>query len=177
MTIKIPLTDNGTYYDPSRLEKVEVPFTEQDIEVYDRIGWKHYREEDFFRIIFPSLGESCGFNSLKNVVIPIKGMNYEVEWQEDYNFKPYDPTGKVLLLTPTEKPASASNGTERSWYRFFGQPRFVQNPMYVLDLLGNPCYHFLTIENGWGDAGNFNIQIGFDEQDIPNFAYFEASCC
>lgn len=47
--------------------------------------------------------------------------------------------------------------------------------MYPLDLEGNVCHHFLTIENGWGDCGNFNILLGFNGL-IPNMAYFEASC-
>lgn len=165
--------------DKTKLKKVEHELVAEDYEFYDKNGWEYFRPENHIEYFLPSLGESIWTNE-SNVVLEIKGKRYKVSFEFDYD-EPWHNRNQKLFLEPTDEPVSQfetkTNSRGKYWYKFFGQPTWVQNEHYPLDLLGNPCYHFVTIENGWGDSGNFNILLGFDENDIPNVAYFEASCC
>lgn len=170
------MTDGGKAYDPSILPYREIELTEADIESYNRHGWRYFDPEIDLKLpIFPTLGPSQRFHE-NEPVVELFGKKYKIIWEEDYNYEPFVPDGKSLTFIPTDEPLSVPDSFFK-YMRFFGEPRWIQGKHYVLDLLGNPCYHFLTIENDWGDSGNYNIQIGFDENKIPNFAYFEASCC
>lgn len=162
---------------------------EVDCEYFDRVGWKYCTEDFFTDIKLPELGKalyfSGKFSPYKGVVVDIKGKRYKVSFSEgDYNDEPWDARGKFVTFEPSDEPLSvadrpAPDRFHRGWHNFhvFGQPHWIQNPVYPLDLRGKPCYHLMSIENGWGDSGNYNILIGFDENDVPNVAYFEASCC
>ena len=58
----------------------------------------------------------------------------------------------------------------------FGQPTFLQGSRVPLHE-GRPVYHLLTLETGWGDAGNENYMVALDDDGWPVAVYFEASCC
>lgn len=157
-----------------QLTKVSRELTEEDIEYYERVGWRYFSEEDLDTYLLPSLGEPIGFNV--QPVIEIKGKKYQVVIQDDGR-EPWDEEGKTLLLIPTTAPLTKGDpGNRRSFYNFFGQPTWRQNTYYPTHK-GKPCYHLVTVEDGWGDNGNRNILLGFDENDMPEAAYFEASCC
>jgi hypothetical protein len=179
--------DSG-YCCEDQLIRVKRELTLKDYEEYESIGWKHYREEHFIDTLLPSLGDPLFFSHkhsiFDGVVVQVKGTKYLVQF-EDKNDEPYNVDGKFLILTPTVKPLSVPDRDKSDdwskrhrghYLQFFGQPSWVQGPVYPTDVRGNACYHFLTIENGWGDCGNFNILLGLNG-DIPSEAYFEAACC
>jgi len=58
---------------------------------------------------------------------------------------------------------------------FFGQPRFIQNPVFP-DVNGVCASNLFTLETGWGDAGNLNVLCALDKEGIPAKVWHEASC-
>lgn len=56
----------------------------------------------------------------------------------------------------------------------FGQPRFVQNPVYPSHE-GQAAFPLLCLETGWGDCGNINIFVAV-ENNRPVKAWLEAAC-
>jgi len=60
--------------------------------------------------------------------------------------------------------------------QFFGQPNFVQGDMFAVRD-GRAAYNLVTLETGWGDAGNVNVMVSLDDEGVPCAAWFEASCC
>lgn len=186
--MKLPLKDiyETKNCKPEQLLTVKRLLTEKDCEEYERYGWDSFREEDLIEVFLPELGDPIYFrNNLlytTGIVVEIKGLRYNVQFESSDLYQDYEATGKSIVLTLTSEPLTKPNVVgKESWrggydFKFFGQPTWVQNPHYPVDLNGNPCCHLLTIENGWGDSGNFNILLGFDG-DVPNVAFFEASCC
>lgn len=161
--------------------------TEKDCEYYEEIGWANYQDTE---VKLPELGNPMYFykGSLspgRGIVIEIKGKRYKVTFGEDCDEEPWESNYKYIDLEPTEEPLSVPDRVideRREWrggydYKFFGQPTWVQGPHYPKDKRGNPYYNLVTIENGWGDSGNYNILISLDENGEPDAAYFEASCC
>ena len=177
--MKIDLQHINNNCRTDQLRTVEHELTEEDIDFYNQHGWKNFREEDLIKTYLPEIGPPIYFSTLaKGVVIEIKGKRYRFTFEEDHYFDPYEADGKSITLTPTNDPLTLPDANKENYYlKFFGQPEWVQTSWYPADLNGNPCYHLVTIESGWGDNGNYNILIGFNENNEPNVAYFEASCC
>lgn len=167
-------------YDYNKLEKLELDLTVEDCERFDEIGWKNYREGDYVKYLVPSLGEAICFHWNDKIVIEIKGKRYKFELHDNCMHEMWSCEGKSISLTPTEEPISegVKNCGCRAFhlYHFFGQPRWVQSPCYPA-YKGKPCYHLVTVENDWGDSGNWNIFISLDENDVPNAVFFESFCC
>jgi hypothetical protein len=171
-----------------QLTIVKRELTPEDCAHYDNIGWKYFSDNDLIDRFLPSLGDPIYFSEKhslsRGVVVEIKGVRYLVQFEELENRRgeESDPAGKSLILTPTDMALSKSDSTSAQGWRgghylkFFGQPTWIQSHLYPVDARNNACYHFLTIENGWGDSGNYNILLGLDG-DVPVEAYFEASCC
>lgn len=164
--------------------------TPQEIEYFEQEGWQHYRQEYELPELAPALYYSSkhSLGTERYVVVQIRDRRYKVRFIDEGTDREeiYEPEGKFLDLEPTDEPVTPPDrapligeGSSRwSYYiKFFGQPTWVQNSHFPLDSRGKPCYHFLTIENDWGDCGNFNILIGLNEEGIPDIGYFEASCC
>lgn len=177
MVIELPMVCifSAKPVDKSKLLRVDRELTDEDVDFYSSHGWQSFDPEaaltDYF---LPDLGTRIESNK-DGAVVPIKGRKYKVEILYRYDCaEVWEADGKLLRLTETDEPLTQH---QHGIYKFFGQPRWIQSRHYPADLLGNPCYHLLTVDNGWGDSGNWNILIGFDENDIPNVAYFEASCC
>lgn len=163
-------------YDRSKLETVDT-WSEEDQEYYDSHSWKSYRPEYHQKTLLPELGEPRHFDRMP-VVVAVKGRRYKVDLSVECWGDVYDAAGKTVTLAGTEDPETEFEpGKYRSYYRFFGQPRWVQGEHFPADLHGRPCYHFFTVENSWGDCGNWNILLGLGLDDSPEVAYFEASCC
>lgn len=183
MRLKLSYANN--LIDEERLTVPAPELTEKDCEHYEEIGWDNYSDTE---VKLPELGPPMYFykgNLTSGIVVEIKGKRYKVFFEESYDEHPWECNHKYINLEPTDELLSLPDRLieERDqWrggynYKFFGQPNFVQGPVYPADLVGDPCYHLVSIENGWGDSGNYNIFIGFDENNEPNVAYFEASCC
>ena len=173
MNIPIKYAYHAPKADADKLESEFVYWTDEDyasgmIRASDGNG--------FSKPLLPSLGDRIAFRSLPFYVVEIKGRRYKVEFNEDWQDDPSSIEGKTLDITPTDLPLTETSDKSGD-FEFFGQPNWIQGAIYPLDLLGNPCYHLFTVENGWGDSGNYNFLIGFDADDVPNIAYFEASCC
>jgi hypothetical protein len=175
MEYVLPLEEIAEHYDKEKLEKVEHELNEDDYEFYDKHGWKHYCPENHFEYLLPSFGEEFTVSETYPIV-EVMGRRYKVDVRDDRSSQPWDAAGKTLVLTEVTEPQSQKMKASRfSFYRFFGQPQFVQGEVYPAHD-GKPCYHFLTVENGWGDAGNWNIFLALDDNGLPKAAYFEASC-
>ncbi len=162
--------------------------TPQETEHYEVQGWHHYRPEYDLPELSPVLYYSAAYclNTERYIVVQIRDRRYKVRFCDEGTDRDeiYEATGKYLDLEPTDEAVTPPDRTPPKdgnrgyhYYKFFGQPTWVQNSHFPLDNHGNPCYHFLTIENDWGDRGNFNILIGLTEEGIPEIGYFEASCC
>jgi hypothetical protein len=179
--MKLDLQCISACVDDSKLTVIHREMTEEDCEHYDKIGWKNFNEESLIDRLLPSFGDPIYFSSkhslYSGVVVEIRGIRYLVQFDEEYSEEPYEPKNKSLTFTVTDKPLTKPDAKERGHsFKFFGQPTWIQNEYFPADPRDNACYHFVTIENGWGDSGNYNILLGMDG-DIPSEAYFEASCC
>jgi hypothetical protein len=170
--------------DDSQLLIVDKELTLEDIEYFEEVGWKDYSSKTFVDKLLPELGPVMYFSSKHDletgIVVDIRGTNYLVQFEENYDDEgEINCNKKRLILTPTNKPITLPDiepGYRNYYLKVFGQPTWIQNELYPVDIRGNPCFHFLTIENGWGDSGNYNILLGM-AGDVPSEAYFEASCC
>ena len=174
-----------------KLTVVTREMNEEDCEYYNRVGWKNFHEDDLTEIKLPELGDPIYFSERHSlhdpenrIVVEIRGRRYQFFLHDHYRNERSRPDGKSIELTPTELPltvpdASSRPGEWRGWYylKFFGQPTWVQGAKYGCDSLGNPLHQLLTIESGWGDCGNENILVGFDQDGNVSEAFFEASCC
>jgi hypothetical protein len=167
---------------PNLLTTIKHELTIEDCEYYDSVGWKNYREDNHIETLLPTLGQPLYFHGNHDpIVIQIKGINYEFNFKEYSYEEPWKAEGKFITLLETDKPTTSpdsltSHYRRSYYYKFFGQPTWVQGPIYPA-YKGKPCYNLVTIENGWGDCGNYNILVGLDDDNIPAVAYFEASCC
>jgi hypothetical protein len=194
--IELPLQDIFCAKPASRssLLVVKRDLTPEEVEqITDSNGWADFREADLQEVRLPSLGPERFYTSRhsldpgRGVVVPVRGRNYRVTLRcpaagvmDDL----WEAAGKVLVLTPTDDPPTpedAKGGTgsarARCYLRFFGQPTWVQNEHHPADRHGRACFHLVTVENHWGDMGNWNVLIGLDATGTPDLAYFEASCC
>lgn len=97
-------------------------------------------------------------------------------WWVEVNTDRRGGKAKVIFET-TDEPlteADPENGRVDQSY-WFGQPSFIQG-VRLPHLNGKSAYPLQTRETGWGDYGNENVFVTFDEQGIPNGLYVEASC-
>ena len=133
-------------------------------------------DESYLKFYLPQLSEPKFFKK-NGFIADIKNNRYCIEFDDDSDDDGWDELEtKKLIFTPTNEDLTKENDKKSGYFQLFGQPVWRQGEYYPLDLLGNPCYHLLTINNGWGDLGVYNILIGFDSNHIPNIAYFESSC-
>ena len=133
------------------------------------------------------LGETIYLRKSLEPVVEINGKRWKLsfEFNDDgfpHNEESLEPTGRVFF-EPTSEPLSQSdceppkkNRHGFHYLQLFGQPRWVQGAHYI-GYKGRPCCHLVTIENCWGDMGNYNILIGLGDDNDPEVAYIEASCC
>lgn len=187
MTIRLPLRDiyEAGHIDRSQLETVDT-FTQDDQNRFDKKGWDGYHPDDFVKTLLPSLGEPRYLSSRRSKVpvVSLGGKRFKVEILSDDRHEHWEAKGKVLLLEETDEPESRSDcvAPERNfrgshYWQFFGQPTWVQSEFFPAGSNGKPCSHFVTVENGWGDSGNWNILVSLGDDGLPVEAYFEASCC
>jgi Domain of unknown function (DUF3850) len=136
------------------------------------------------RYFFPEFGASRFYfpanerQASNQIVIPLGGLRYRVIFQMDACDQDV-PTGGELTLIPTnepETPYSSERNGRTPRVSAFGQPRFIQSPVFP-SLDGKCAGNLLTLETGWGDAGNVNIFLALDANGIPAKAWLEASCC
>jgi hypothetical protein len=159
---------------------------------YDRLGWHTFREEDLIEHPLPEISPPIYFSGRHSlspgtpgIVVGLGGRRFRVHFREEEypGREHWECEGKTLILEettdPLTKPDGGKTGNRRGghYYKFFGQPMWVQNEYFPLGTRGQLCSHFLTIENEWGDMGNYNILVSLGEDGVPDAALFEASCC
>jgi hypothetical protein len=193
-TLVLPLYHIGEAdrLDPESFPEVDV-FTEADQARFEREGWECYRPGDFLTRPLPELGPPLHYSGRFSIhgggrspglVVPLGGWSYRVELAETRpGREPWECDGLKLVLTatggpptPPDCPPPRDKGIYSHEYQFFGQPRWVQGPIYAA-WEGQALRNFLTIENEWGDCGNTNILVAVGDDGRPTRAFFEASCC
>ena len=186
-SIILPLVGIGeaARYDESKLQIVDL-FDKKEQERFDREDlWNTYRQEDYLIKALPEIAPPIYFSTqIGEPIVQVFGRRYKIKFAWNNNDVPFEAKGKSLVLEPTMLKLTKSDsrapdfGCRNTFYwKFFGQPIWLQGDYFPADLNGKSCYHFCTIETGWGDCGNWNILVGLDDNNIPNVAYFEASCC
>jgi hypothetical protein len=150
---------------------------------YEEYGWDKYHPINHEVIMLPQFGEARYFYRERPVVATLFGRNYRIWIESDYHHEQYEADGKFLILEETDEPETVPNRGRpdfctRGGYdvQLFGQPKWVQGAHYPKTPDGRWCRHLITVENGWGDSGNWNILVGVKDDHI-DVAYFEASCC
>ena len=112
------------------------------------------------------------------VVVTLEGRFYRVRFMPS-SVNGGAPEGGTLEFTPTTTPQTyylpGGPNVRLPYLTFFGQPRFIQNPVFP-ELNGVCASNLFTLETGWGDAGNLNVLCALNQEGIPARAWHEASC-
>lgn len=182
-----------------QLKEIQQELTPEWVEHYDQTAWRDYHDCNHRMMVLPELGEPGmrrhyrDHRDLRDIVIPIKHRRFKINlvWPDWDDGEPWEADNKSIVMEETDEPETPFTlesvwpvpgdwpGTQirPSGSFCFGQPYWIQGGHYPADKHGRPCYHLLTYANDWGDSGNWNILVGLDLNDIPEIAYFEASCC
>jgi hypothetical protein len=179
-TLDVPLESiyDAANYDKMKLDRL-VHLDNADIQFFNQAGWDKFDPESYAAYLLPELGSPRYFSgALASVVIPLAGQHYRMSFEDTKKSAPYSHEGRLLRLQRTNAPESIPDAVKgHALWRVFGQPRWLQSEHYPADRAGNPCYHLVTLENKWGDSGNWNILVSLGPDGLPNHAYFEASNC
>jgi hypothetical protein len=111
------------------------------------------------------------------LVLPLGERRYKVSFESETDGSGIPAGGKITFI-PTEEPETRYS-TKRMGtppVTAFGQPVFIQNTV-TPSLDGRCASNLMTLETGWGDAGNINLLCALDDQGVPAKVWFEASCC
>ena len=184
-TLRIPLTPIALARDCDRalLEKTEL-VAEEEKAAFTKEDWGYYAKGWYDSWLLPEIAPARYFYAEERPVVPLAGSRFRVHVAYDDWDAPYDAEGKRLVLEETADPETAPDreapprgccGGHR--VQVFGQPNWIQNPHFPAGPDGAPCRHLITMENGWGDSGNWNVLVHLGEDGLPSVAYFEASCC
>ena len=115
----------------------------------------------------------------EGVVISLGGRLYRVRFIPVGDNGSGAPDGGTVEFIPTRDPETyhlpGGPNVRLPYLTFFGQPRFIQNPVFP-DVNGVCASNLFTLETGWGDAGNLNVLCALDKEGIPATVWHEASC-
>lgn len=165
---------------------IEETCTEEEKENFSKEDWQDYAKGYYERRLLPEIATPRYYSErIRTPIIPLAGKHYKVSIEsQDWQDEQYEADGRFLVLEETEEPITKQDARKPDknsrwghYWKFFGQPSWIQNEFFPADANGEPCRHFCTVENGWGDCGNWNILVSLDESGLPIAAYFEASCC
>lgn len=187
--IQLPLVAVGEApaYDTRLLQYQEHPDVLDDAAI---VQWYTERGQDPLvatrTYLLPELGPARYFSlRVRDFVVAIRGRRYRVviNLANRRRDEPWESEGKSVTLIPTDDPETEPDRAPPlpgyiggHYYQFLGRPRWIQNDHFPAGTTGEPCYNLVTIEDGWGDAGNHNILISLDSEGYPDRAYHEASC-
>jgi hypothetical protein len=135
---------------------------------------KSYKWDEYH---FPEFGPArYYYGGARDIVLPLGGRRYKIVIDTDYSSG--IPKGKSITFIPTEEPETPYSAEKLRAARViaFGQPRFIQSAVKP-SLNGRCACHLVTLETGWGDAGNENYLCALDENGVPAKVWMEASCC
>lgn len=169
--------------DPQLLETID-PVTQDEMEAFSAEDWEFYGRGLYNKTLLPELGAARYFRSRDDPVIPLAGKRWRLRVLADDSHEVYEAAGKYLSLEETDEPETVpdcevpeKNYRGRHYWQVFGQPTWVQTEHFPAATDGSPCRHLVTIENDWGDCGNWNILVSLGPAGLPDVAYFEASGC
>jgi len=115
----------------------------------------------------------------EGVVISLGGRLYRVRFIPVGDNGSGAPDGGTVEFIPTRYPETyhlpGGPNVRLPYLTFFGQPRFIQNPVFP-DVNGVCASNLFTLETGWGDAGNLNVLCALDREGVPAKVWHEASC-
>jgi hypothetical protein len=115
----------------------------------------------------------------EGVVVSLGGRLYRVRFIPVGDNGSGAPDGGTVEFIPTTDPQTyhlpGGPNVRLPYLTFFGQPRFIQNPVFP-GLDGVCASNLFTLETGWGDAGNLNVLCALDDEGIPAKVWHEASC-
>lgn len=175
-------------------QNIELTFQEHYSSNSNAVGYvpfTHYTERGNFKhVIFPVLYPTIIFEEGDALngecIIPIGVRNYQIIYASPVE----DEQGKIRFIETLEEPSKFTvttmqhrkeSGllpipTQRSNIYWFGQPEFIQSPVFPAKN-GKAAYLLFRYESGWGDAGNEHVFIQLDESNRPSIAWSEVSCC
>lgn len=125
----------------------------------------------------PEFGPTRYFIKMPDpLVVALGGQKYEMKF--DLKSDNGRPEGGTVTFSTTSAGESLywAERRQRGYLQVFGQPVFIQNtatPSYK----GRCASNLMTLETGWGDAGNINLLCVLDANGIPAKVWMEASCC
>jgi len=115
----------------------------------------------------------------EGVVVSLGARLYRVRFRPAGDNDRGAPDGGTVEFIPTTDAQTyylpGGPNVRLPYLTFFGQPRFIQNPVFP-GLDGVCASNLFTLETGWGDAGNLNVLCALDGECIPAKVWHEASC-
>jgi hypothetical protein len=115
----------------------------------------------------------------EGVVVSLGARLYRVRFRPAGDNGSGAPDGGTVEFIPTTDAQTyylpGGPNVRLPYLTFFGQPRFIQNPVFP-GLDGVCASNLFTLETGWGDAGNLNVLCVLDGEGIPAKVWHEASC-
>ena len=115
----------------------------------------------------------------EGVVVSLGARLYRVRFRPAGDNDRGAPDGGTVEFIPTTDAQTyylpGGPNVRLPYLTFFGQPRFIQNPVFP-GLDGVCASNLFTLETGWGDAGNLNVLCALDGEGIPAKVWHEASC-
>ena len=115
----------------------------------------------------------------EGVVVSLGARLYRVRFRPAGDNDSGAPDGGTVEFIPTTDAQTyylpGGPNVRLPYLTFFGQPRFIQNPVFP-GLDGVCASNLFTLETGWGDAGNLNVLCALDGEGIPAKVWHEASC-
>jgi hypothetical protein len=113
----------------------------------------------------------------ESFVVAIRGRHWAVSIHREYAFGTPDRVSVQFRETADPITKFVTLGDERSSVsHLFSQPKFIQSPV-LPHYEGKSAVMLARIESRWGDCGNENIFVAFDDAGIPVGIYHEYSCC
>jgi len=144
-----------------------------------------FRRKDYSPYGLPAFGPARlyydGFRLIHQdgVVVSLGGRTHRVRFIPAGDDSSGVPDGGTVEFVPTTDPETyylpGGPNMRLPYLSFFGQPRFIQNPVFP-ELNGVCASNLFTLETGWGDAGNLNVLCALDREGIPAKVWHEASC-
>lgn len=183
LTIELAYVSQAEPCDRSLLREIEL-VDEEEKESFSKEDWCRYARGWYDSWALPEIGPARYFYGVDRPVIPLAGKRFRVWVEYDDWDDPGSPDGKRLRLEETLDPETVPNRESPPRARrgghslhVFGQPHWIQGESFPAGPDGRPCYNLITVENGWGDSGNWNVLVDLGDDGLPTVAYFEASCC
>lgn len=135
------------------------------------------RHIEVIEYTWPQFGPArCYLNGVNGpFVVEIGDRRWEVTINMEYD-EEHPIGGSVTFEETTKSITPVTSLTTRRYGQIFGQPKFIQNEVFP-QYKGKSASILAVIESGWGDAGNENLFLALDKNNLPAGLFHEANCC